>query len=79
MLLDVSMCSPREVIYEGKATSVIVPGEAGVFEVLPFHKRIVSRLISGTLYINDQGFPIRRGVVKVNQNRVMIIVEQYEP
>lgn len=76
MLLDVSVLSPIKVIFEGKARSVILPGEQGVFEILPFHKRTLSRLISGTLVIDEQSFPIKRGIVKVNQNRVAIIVEQ---
>ena len=76
MLLDVSVISPTEVIFEGKAKSVILPGEQGIFEILPFHKRLLSRLISGTLLIDEQSFPVRRGIVKVNQNRVTIIVEE---
>lgn len=76
MLLDISVLSPKEVIFEGKAKSVILPGEQGVFEVLPFHKRLLSRLISGTLLIDEESFPIRRGIVKVEQNRVTIIVEE---
>ena len=74
--LDAIVLSPKEVIFEGKVSSMIVPGEQGVFEILPFHKRIISRLISGTLLINGQGFPIRRGIVKVNKNRVIIILEE---
>lgn len=76
MLLDVSLLSPKEVIFEGKAKSIVLPGEQGVFEVLPFHKPTLSRLISGTLLIDEESFPIRRGIVKVNQNRVTIIVEE---
>ena len=75
MLLDVTVISPKEVIFEGKVKSVILPGEQGVFEILPFHKRLLSRLISGTLLIDEQSFPVRRGIVKVNQNRVTIMVE----
>lgn len=76
MLLEVSVLSPKEVIFEGKAKTVILPGEQGVFEILPFHKRILSRLISGTLLIDEESFPIRRGIVKVSQNKVTIIVEE---
>lgn len=76
MFLDVTILSPIEVIFEGKAKSIILPGEEGVFEVLPFHKRILSRLISGRLFIDEQSFPIKRGIVKVNQNKVTIIMEE---
>ena len=76
MLLDVSILNPREVLFEGKARSVVVPGEQGVFEVLPFHKAILSRLISGTLFVGEQSVSIRRGLVSGNQNKVTIIVEE---
>lgn len=76
MVFDVTVLSPKEVIFEGQAKSVILPGEAGVFEVLPFHKRIISRLISGKLFIDEQAYSVKRGIVKVNQNKVTIIVEE---
>jgi F0F1-type ATP synthase epsilon subunit len=73
--LDVLMLSPVEIIFENKAKSVILPGEKGVMEILPFHKRLLSRLISGIILIDDRKFNIRRGLVKVNQNKVTIIVQ----
>ncbi len=76
MLLDVSLLSPMKVIFEDKAKSIIVPGEEGVFEVLSFHKRLLSRLISGTIFIDEESFPIKRGVIEVNQNKVTIIIEE---
>ena len=75
MLLDVCVLNPKEIIFEGKAKSVVVPGEEGVFEILPFHKRILSRLLSGTVLIDEKNFPIDRGIIKVNQDKVTIIVE----
>lgn len=75
LLLDVCILSPKEIIYQGKAKSVILPGEEGIFEILPFHKRLLSRLISGVMFVDDQGFSLHRGVVKVNQNNVTIIIE----
>ncbi len=76
MVLDVTVLGPREIIFEGRAKSMIFPGEQGIFEVLPFHKRLLSRLMSGTLVIDEKVFPIRRGIVKVNQNQVTVIVEE---
>ncbi len=76
ILLDVTVLSPTQVIFEGKARNMIVPGEQGVFEVLPFHKRILSRLLAGTMFIEDRRFPMRRGIIKVNQNRVTVIMEE---
>lgn len=76
ILLDVSVLSPSKVVFEGKAKTVSVPGEQGVFEVLPFHKRLLSRLISGTLVIDEKNFSIRKGIAKVDQNKVTIIIEE---
>jgi len=76
MLLDVVVMNPQKVVFEGKAKSVQLPGEEGVFEVLPFHKPIVSRLISGTLSIDSEHIFLMRGVVKVAKNKVTVIIEE---
>lgn len=76
MFLDIAIFTPKEVVFEGKAKSIILPGERGVFNVLPFHKRLLSRLIQGRIYVDEKSFLIRRGIVKVDQNRVTIIVEE---
>jgi F0F1-type ATP synthase epsilon subunit len=76
MFLDITVLSPKEIVFEGKAKSVILPGENGVFEVLVFHKFILSRLISGKITVDEQSFPIRRGIVKARQNKVTIIMEE---
>ncbi|MFH1190246.1 MAG: hypothetical protein V1682_06100 [Candidatus Omnitrophota bacterium] len=74
-LLEVSILNPKEAIFEGKAKRVVVPGEEGVFEILPFHKPIMSRLLSGTLMVDSTSFPVRRGIIKVALNKVTIIIE----
>ena len=76
MLLDVAILTPHGIIFKGTARSVIVPGEEGMFEVLPFHKCILSRLISGILCIDEKRLQIQRGIIKVNQNKVTVITEE---
>ncbi len=76
-MLDVTVVTPIRVLFEGKAESVIFPGECGVFEVLSYHKPLLSRLITGMLVIDKRhNFPIRRGVVGINQNKAVVIVEE---
>lgn len=74
--LDLLILSPERLIYEGKASSVILPGEHGVFEIAPFHKRLLSRLLAGLMIIDQKALRIKRGVVKVGLNQVTIIVEE---
>ena len=74
-MLDVVILTPQEVLFQGQAGRVILPGEEGTFEVGPFHRPIVSRLLPGLLIVDEQSVLIRRGVVKVEKNRVTSIVE----
>lgn len=78
MLLDVIVLTPNKILFDGKARNMIVPGEQGVFEILPFHKPILSRLISGIMFIEEKIFPIQRGIIKVNHNRVTVVMEEKE-
>ena len=75
-MLEVTLISPGKVVFKGQAKTVILPGEYGVFEVLLFHKPIMSRLLKGRIEVDGQSFPILRGVVKVQENQVTAIVEQ---
>ena len=74
--LDVVVISPQRLIYHGRADHVILPGENGAFEILPYHKRLLSRLLPGLLTIERKAIRIKRGVVKVDLNRVTAIVEE---
>ncbi len=76
MLLDVVILSPTQIIFEGKARSVILPGEEGVFEIASMHKSIISRLLSGKVYIDEKSFSIKRGLIKAGLNKVTVIVEE---
>ena len=73
--LSVTLMTPEKVVFEGNADRVILPGEQGVFEILPFHKRLLSRLLTGTI-IDEQMFPLYRGVAQVGGNAVTIIMEE---
>lgn len=76
MVIDVKIVSPVKVLFRGQAKSVIVPGERGVFEILPFHKRILSRLGSGVLIVDGRSLAIARGIIQAAMNKVVIVVEE---
>jgi len=73
--LNVTVLSPEKIVFQGKAERVVLPGESGVFEILPFHKRLLSRLLSGTVIVDEKFIPIYRGVVQVGGNAVIVIME----
>lgn len=74
-MLNVRVFTPEEILFQGQAEHVIVPGESGVFEVLPFHKRILSRLLSGVIIIDKESIPIFRGIIQAGENQINIIME----
>jgi len=74
-MLDVIVVNPQRVIFEGEADSVLLPGEQGMFEVLSYHKPLLSRLVGGDVIIDGSRLPIHRGICKVESNSVALIVE----
>ena len=75
-MLNITIMSTIKIIFKGEAKSVILPGDMGVFEVMLYHKRVMSRLLKGNIDVDGQQFPIARGVVKVDRNNVMVVVEE---
>ena len=77
-MLDVIFLTPKRVIFEGRAKSIILPGEKGVCQILPFHKNFLSRILSGFVIIGKERYPVKRGIIRVDRNRATIIVEEEE-
>ena len=75
-MLEVTIINQVKVVFEGKANSVILPGETSVFEIMPFHKSLLSRLGKGRIEVDGRFFPVSRGAVKVDQNKVTVVMEQ---
>ena len=74
-MLSCTILSSSKVLFEGNATKVILPGEKGIFEIGFFHKPFISRLFSGSAWIDNKEYLIRHGVAKVKNNRVIVMVE----
>ena len=74
-MITVSIINQAQVIFEGVANSVILPGDYGEFEVLAFHWPIVSLLRKGEIIIDNMGFPIARGIVRFQKDQLIALVE----
>ncbi|MBN1687898.1 MAG: hypothetical protein JW893_02235 [Candidatus Omnitrophica bacterium] len=67
----------EEVIFEGEASSVLLPGTDGEFEVLDFHKPIMSRLKKGSIIVdNKKELRIKSGIVKMDHQNLVAVVEK---
>jgi F0F1-type ATP synthase epsilon subunit len=66
----------QAILYESEALSVFLPGADGEFEILDFHKPLISQLKEGTIVVdNIKEFKIRGGVVKMGGQSLVAIVD----
>ena len=78
--MNISVLSPDKEIFQGKITSVKVPGTGGEFEVLNNHAPIVAALGEGNVRIIKEGgenvnFEIERGFIEVLNNEISLLVQ----
>ncbi len=77
MMFNVIMLNQKRTIYEGQAKSVFLPGDEGEFEVLPFHKPLISLLRRGQIIIDGQkSLTVTKGIVRVFNNELVALVEE---
>lgn len=76
-MFNVSILTPNRVLFEGEAWSVFLPGATGEFEVLEFHKSIVSLLQKGKIVIDwDKEITIKKGAMRMSSDELVAIVEE---
>ena len=76
LILNSRIKTQEEILFEGQAASVLLPGKEGEFEVLDFHKPIISRLKKGSIVVdNSKEFPILDGIVKMDRQSLVAVVE----
>jgi len=77
--LTISVISPEEILFEGSADHVVLPGATGNFAVHSDHVNLVSELVPGLLAVVSGGetreYVIDGGFVEVKQNVVSALVE----
>lgn len=77
--MQVRITKPDATLFNGEATLVQLPGTSGLFEILNNHAPIISALAKGEIrVVNGQEtwkFTIRSGVVKCQQNEVLILAQ----
>ena len=74
-MLKLRIVSPEQVVYDGEAESVKVPGVMGNFEILTDHAPIISSLQKGIVEYGGKQLSVMGGVVSVQKNEVSVCVE----
>ncbi len=78
--MKVKITKPDGVLFDGDARLAQLPGTGGKFEILENHAPIISSLSKGTVRLLDNQdqehtFEIRGGVIKSQQNDLLILVQ----
>ena len=79
-MLQLKIVSPERIEFEGDVKRVMVPGTAGMFEILSNHAPIISTLDKGVVeYTKADGtnasIDITGGFVEVQKNTVSVCIE----
>jgi F-type H+-transporting ATPase subunit epsilon len=79
-MLQLKIVSPERIEFEGDVKRVVVPGTAGMFEILSNHAPIISTLDKGVVeYTKADGtnasIDITGGFVEVQKNTVSVCIE----
>ena len=74
-MIEVSIINQAQMIFEGVANNVVLPGDYGEFEIMQFHWPIVSVLTKGEIIIDNMGFPISKGIARFGEEKLVALVE----
>jgi F-type H+-transporting ATPase subunit epsilon len=79
--LKVTLVTPHGVIFDGEASSVVLPGKEGEFGVYPEHVALVSLLDAGIIDITKpngkvESVVIDWGYAKVNESSVDVLIDK---
>ncbi len=76
--MKLEIISPEKKLFEGEASSIVVPAVDGSLGILDNHAPLISALKKGVVEIKgntNTEFPINGGVVEVLTNKVVILAE----
>lgn len=76
--MTLKVISSEEIVYEGQAKSVTLPGEKGSFTVLDHHASLISTLVKGLISFTtpdgQRDIEIEEGIVDVDNNVVSVCI-----
>lgn len=75
-MFKVSIFDADKKLFEGLARQVSLPGVDGYFSVMDFHAPMVSLLKEGNITVDRKVVAIRKGVVRINNNELVVLLER---
>ena len=80
--MHLEIITPEKKIYTGEVDLINLPGSDGFFGILKDHAALVSTLKAGDIKIvetddnSEKVFPVKGGVIEVNNNNIIVLAEQ---
>lgn len=69
--------NPKQIVFQGEAESVFLPGDAGEFELLAYHAPILSLLKEGEIVVDwKTRIPIKKGMVRYLGGECVILLDE---
>jgi F-type H+-transporting ATPase subunit epsilon len=78
--MKVEILTPEDLVYQGEASLIQLPGLDGLFEILNNHAPMITMLSEGNVKLVEKNnasvfFTIKGGVVEVLANKVLVLAE----
>lgn len=78
-MFDLTVVTPKRVLFEEAVDRVTIDGDDSEYELLSFHAKTLGLLRAGEIIINNKiAIPIKSGLVSFNDNKCLILVEEFE-
>ena len=78
--MNLEIITPEKQVFSGEVTSVKFPGTTGEFEIQNNHAPIISTLSEGEIRVitssnNTEKFSINGGVIEMQNNKIIVLVD----
>ncbi len=79
-VLTIDIVTPQKLFFSGEVTSIIAPGQAGLFQILKGHAPLLASLKNGKVRLSlpdksEQSFQIVDGFFEVSNNKAILLSE----
>lgn len=78
--MQLEIIKPEKNVYQGEATSVVLPGLDGSLGILDNHAPLITTLTEGVIRVKtadgtEKEFPVKGGTVEMLNNKLTILAE----
>ena len=76
-LLKVRIIDPKQILFEGEVSHLLVPSAKGMLGIFPNHTPLYAEITTGTIELagsTPQTFDVVAGIIKVRKDSVTLLI-----